>query len=78
MQSDKHFSMEIDKFSGMSYLRNLTVNQTMRTNLASLARLTMPCKLYCHSEKKLPFQKFGLETWDEFQSNQQAASTALQ
>ena len=78
MQSDKHFSMEIDKFYGMSYLRNLTVNQTMRTNLASLARFTMPCKLYCHSEKKLPFQKFELETWNEFQSNQQAVSAALQ
>ena len=62
----------------MSHLRNRTVNQTMRTNSTSLAPLIRPYKLYRHSEKKLPFQKFELKTWDEFQSYQQAVSIALQ
>ena len=54
------------------------MNQTTRTNSTSLAPSTRPYKLYRHSEKKLPFQKFELETWDEFQSYQQAVSIALQ
>ena len=53
------------------------MNQTTRTNSTSLAPLKRPYELYCHSEKKLPFQKFELETLDEFQSYQQAVSIAL-